>query len=65
MVITLVRYGSNGIDLTISKRTTFYAFKPPNFFGPWCEDMYQKLLNSIFELTQENNSLANNFKNMN
>ena len=52
--IMLQRDSSNGIDLTLAKLTTFYAFKPPNVFDPWCEDLFQQLLNNIIDLIQEN-----------
>ena len=50
--IMLVREATNGIDLTIAKLTNFYAFKPPDVFEPWSEDLYQKLINNILELSQ-------------
>jgi hypothetical protein len=52
--IMLQRDSSNGIDLTLAKLTTFYAFKTPNVFDPWCEDLFQQLLNNIIDLIQEN-----------
>ena len=64
--IMLVRDAKNGIDLTLAKLTTFYAFKPPNVFDPWSEDLYQNLLKSILIFTQENaSSLASDLKNLN
>ena len=51
--IMLQREASNGIDLTIAKLTTFYAFKPPNVFDPWSEDLYQNLINTLEDFTKD------------
>ena len=52
--VMLKREASNGLELTIAKLNTFYAFKPPNVFNPWCEDLFLKLLNNIKDLIQVN-----------
>ena len=51
--VMLVREATNGIELTIAKLKTFYAFKAPNVFDPWSQDLYIKLLNSILDLTKD------------
>jgi hypothetical protein len=55
--IMLERSGSNGIELTISKLNTFYAFKEDETFDPWNEDLYQKLLETIINITEEKNKI--------
>jgi hypothetical protein len=50
--VMLHREAKNGVELDIAVLNTFYAFKPPNVFEPWSEDLYQKLLKNIFDLTQ-------------
>jgi hypothetical protein len=49
----LQRYAKNGLELKIAKLNTFYAFKKPNVFEPWSEDLYQRLEKNILDLTQE------------
>jgi hypothetical protein len=49
----LQRDAKNGLELKIAKLNTFYAFKEPNVFEPWAEDLYQRLENNILDLTQE------------
>ena len=44
------REATNGLELTIAKLNTFYAFKPPNVFSPWSDDLFQKLLDNIVDL---------------
>ena len=48
--VMLQREATNGIELSISSLNTFYAFKPPNLFEPWSEDLYKKLLSNILEI---------------
>ena len=50
--IMLVRSASNGIDYAIATLTMFYAFKPPDVFDPWSENLFKKLLNCILDLAQ-------------
>ena len=63
--IMLVRKASNGVDVKIARLTTFYAFKPPETFDPWSEDLFKKLLNNILDLTQDAVQLASNFNDLN
>ena len=63
--IMLVRKASNGIDYEIARLTTFYAFKPPETFDPWSEDLFKKLLNNILDLTQDAVQFASNFNDLN
>ena len=63
--IMLVRKASNGVDVKIARLTTFYAFKPPETFDPWSEDLFKKLLNNILYLTQDAVALARNFNDLN
>ena len=58
--IMLIRDGSNGIDLQIATLTLFLACKPPNVFNPWSEDLFQKLLSNILDLTQDVEGSARN-----
>jgi hypothetical protein len=51
--LMLQREAKNGIELIIAPLNTFYAFKEPNVFEPWAEDLYQRLENNILDLTQE------------
>ncbi len=64
LLIMLARDASNGIDLTIAKLTTFYAFKAPNVFEPWSEGLYQNLLSNILDITQDVETIKK-FKNLN
>jgi len=63
--IMLVRDASNGVDVKIATLTTFYAFKPPETFDPWSEDLFKKLLNNILDLTQDGVALASNLNDLN
>ena len=63
--IMLVRDASNGVDVKIATLTTFYAFKPPEVFDPWSEDLFEKLLNKILDLTKDAVALASNFSDLN
>ena len=53
LAIMLEKEATNGFELTIVKLKRFDAFKPPNVFSPWSEDLYSKLLDNILDLTQE------------
>jgi hypothetical protein len=53
LLVMLQREAKNGVELKIAKLNTFYEFKPPNVFEPWSEDLYQRLIQIIFDLTQE------------
>ena len=61
----LVRKASNGIDYEIAGLTLFLACKPPEVFDPWSEDLFEKLLNNILDLTQDAVALARNFSDLN
>ena len=50
--IMLEKEATNGFELTIVKLKRIDAFKPPNVFDPWSEDLYSKLLDRILDLTQ-------------
>ena len=50
--IMLTQEATNGFELTIVKLKRLDAFKPPNVFDPWSEDLYLKLLDRILDLTQ-------------
>ena len=52
--VMLEREANNGIELTLSKLNMFYAFKYPDVFNPWSEDLYEKLLNNLTRLLIEN-----------
>jgi hypothetical protein len=49
----LQREAKKGIELIIGTLNTFYAFKTPDIFEPWSEDLYQRLRKNILDLTQE------------
>ena len=49
----LEREGSKQVQFQIFTMTTFYAFKPPNDFDPWSEELYQLLLNNILDLVED------------
>jgi hypothetical protein len=51
--VMLKREAKNGVELRIAKLNKFYAFKPPNVFEPWSEDLYQRLEENIFDFTRE------------
>jgi hypothetical protein len=51
--VMLQREAKNGIELYIATLNTFYAFKKPNVFDPWSEDLYQRLEENILDLTKE------------
>ena len=61
----LQREAKNGLELTIARLNTFYAFKPPDVFDPWSQDLFQKLLNNILVLKQDDVVLATNLNNLN
>jgi len=63
--IMLLRKASNGIDYEIAGLTLFLACKPPEVFDPWSEDLFEKLLNNILDLTQDAVALASNFSDLN
>ncbi len=50
--VMLQREAKNGVELNIAKLITFYACKPPYVFDPWSEDLYQRLMQIIFDLAQ-------------
>ena len=58
--VMLQRGATNGIELITADLNLFYAFKPPDVFDPWSENLYQKLLNNILNLPQECAALASN-----
>jgi hypothetical protein len=51
--VMLQRHAKNGIELKLARLNTFYAFKLPNVFDPWSEDLYQRLEENILDLTKE------------
>ena len=51
--VMLKREAKNGIELKLARLNTFYAFKFPNVFDPWSEDLYQRLEENILDLTKE------------
>ena len=52
--VMLQREAKNGIELIIAELNTFYAFKTPDaVFDPWSEDLYQKLVQNISDLTKD------------
>ena len=62
--VMLVRDATNGIELTIAGLNRFIAFKPPNVFNPWSEDLFKKLLSNILALTQDGNIVARDYINL-
>ena len=63
--VMLQREAKNGLKLTIARLNTFYMFKPPDVFDPWSQDLFQKLLNNILVLKQDDVVLATNLNNLN
>ena len=49
--VMLEREATNGIELSIASLHRLHAYRPPNVFDPWSEDLYQNLLNNILDLT--------------
>jgi hypothetical protein len=41
------------LEFNIGPLKKFCAYKPPYVFDPWSEDLYQRLMQIIFDLTQE------------
>jgi hypothetical protein len=53
MLDTYFKVENQGIKFMISRLIRFDAFKPPNTFCPWSNDIFEKLKETIFQLLSE------------